>query len=85
VAGQVEEYAKVKALVLSIPDEPSEDDDGLLTASEIAMLKLNADFVVLSACNTAAGERPGAEAFSGLARILLRRSEIASRFALGSR
>jgi hypothetical protein len=32
------------------------------------MLKLNADFVVLSACNTAAGDKPGAEALSGLAR-----------------
>jgi CHAT domain-containing protein len=36
--------------------------------SEVAMLKLNADFVVLSACNTAAGDKPGAEALSGLAR-----------------
>jgi hypothetical protein len=43
-------------------------DDGLLTASEVAQLKLNADWVVLSACNTAAAEKPGAEAFSGLAR-----------------
>ena len=71
VAGQVEEFAKVKAepaLVLSIPDVPSEEDNGLLTASEVAMLKLNADFVVLSACNTAAGDKPGAEALSGLAR-----------------
>jgi len=71
VAGQVEQFAKVNAepaLVLSIPDKPSEDDDGLLTASEIAMLKLNADFVVLSACNTAAEDKPGAEAQSGLAR-----------------
>ena len=32
------------------------------------MLKLNADWVVLSACNTAAEEKPGAEALSGLAR-----------------
>jgi CHAT domain-containing protein len=31
-------------------------------------VKLNADWVVLSACNTAAGNRPGAEALSGLAR-----------------
>ena len=71
VAGEVEKFAKVKAepaLVLSIPDKPSEEDDGLLTASEVAMLKLNADFVVLSACNTAAGDKPGAEALSGLAR-----------------
>ena len=42
-------------------------DDGLLTASEVAQLELNADWVVLSACNTAAGEKPGAEALSGLA------------------
>jgi CHAT domain-containing protein len=71
VAGEVEKFAKVKAepaLVLSIPDEPSEDDDGLLRASDVATLKMNADFVVLSACNTAAGDKPGAEALSGLAR-----------------
>ena len=71
VAGDVESIAKVKAepaLVLSIPDKPTEEDDGLLKASEVAMLKLNADFVVLSACNTAAGDKPGADALSGLAR-----------------
>ena len=39
-----------------------------MKASEVAMLKMNADFVVLSACNTAAGDKPGAEALSGLAR-----------------
>jgi CHAT domain len=32
------------------------------------MLKMNADFVVLSGCNTAAGDKPGAEPLSGLAR-----------------
>ena len=53
---------------LSIPRQPSELDDGLLTASEVAQLKLNADWVVLSACNTIAGNKPGAEALSGLAR-----------------
>ena len=71
VAGEVEKFAKVKAepaLVLSIPEKPTEDDDGLLRASDVAMLKMNADFVVLSACNTAAGDKPGAEALSGLAR-----------------
>jgi CHAT domain-containing protein len=35
---------------------------GLLNASEAAQLKLNAHSVVLSACNTAAGDKPGAEA-----------------------
>jgi CHAT domain-containing protein len=61
VAGEVEKFAKVKAepaLVLSIPERPSEEDDGLLRASDVAMLKMNADFVVLSACNTAAGDKP---------------------------
>ena len=71
VAGEVEKFAKVRAepaLVLSIPEKTSDEDDGLLRASDVAMLKLNADFVVLSACNTAAGDKPGAEALSGLAR-----------------
>ena len=71
VAGEVEKFAKVKAepaLVLSIPEKPTDEDDGLLRASDVAMLKMNADFVVLSACNTAAGDKPGAEALSGLAR-----------------
>ena len=48
--------------------QPPELDDGLLAASEVAQLKLNADWVVLSACNTVAGDKPGAEALSGLAR-----------------
>src|ERR1700681_3876370 len=56
------------SLALTIPNQPSELDDGLLTASEVAQLSLNADWVVLSACNTAAGDKPGAEALSGLAR-----------------
>ncbi len=56
------------ALVLTPPEQASEQDDGLLTASEIATLALDADWVVLSACNTAAGEAVGAEALSGLAR-----------------
>ena len=56
------------ALALTLPQKPSELDDGLLTASEVAALTLNADWVILSACNTAAGAKPGAEPLSGLAR-----------------
>lgn len=56
------------ALILTPPDVATKQDDGLLTASEVANLKLNADLVILSACNTAAGEKLGAEPFSGLAR-----------------
>jgi CHAT domain-containing protein len=67
VAGDVKGLAE-PSLALTIPATPTAEDDGLLTASEIAQLRLNADFVVLSACNTIAGEKPGAEALSGLAR-----------------
>ena len=42
--------------------------DGLLTMEQILTLKLNADWVVLSACNTASGEGAGSEAVSGLGR-----------------
>jgi CHAT domain-containing protein/Tfp pilus assembly protein PilF len=67
VAGDLSGLAE-PALVLTPPPQPAEADDGLLTASEIAALKLDAEWVVLSACNTAAGAGEGAEALSGLAR-----------------
>lgn len=44
------------------------ENDGLLTASEAATLTLSARMVILSACNTAAGGAPDADALSGLAR-----------------
>ena len=56
------------ALMLTPPQMATREDDGLLTASEIAALKLDADWVILSACNTAAGESDEAEALSGLAK-----------------
>ena len=43
-------------------------EEGLLTLEDILGLKLDADWVVLSACNTAAGDGAGAEAISGLGR-----------------
>ena len=58
------------ALALAAPPagtDPAKDDQ-LLRASEAAGLTLSADWVVLSACNTAAGDSPGAEGLSGLAR-----------------
>ena len=58
-------------LLLTPPDTSTEDDDGYLSASEIAGLKLDADWVILSACNTAAGDATGAQALSGLARAFI--------------
>ena len=56
-------------LVMTPPEQATEADDGYLNASEAAQLRLNAEFVVLSACNTAASNgRPGGEGLSGLAR-----------------
>jgi CHAT domain-containing protein len=57
------------ALALSNPDVTGEkDSDGLLTLEEVLGLKLNADWVVLSACNTASPDGAGSEAVSGLGR-----------------
>lgn len=60
------------ALALSPPQTNSSDRgaDGLFEASEIATLKLDADLVVLSACNTGGGGsgKLGGESLSGLAR-----------------
>ncbi|MBM3569884.1 MAG: CHAT domain-containing protein [Alphaproteobacteria bacterium] len=42
--------------------------EGLLTMADILTLKFDADWVVLSACNTASGQGEGAEALSGLGR-----------------
>ena len=76
LAGESEAILKAKAepgLILTPPKDGTaagdlEEDDGLLTASEVAQLELDADWVVLSACNTAAGDKGDAEALSGLAR-----------------
>lgn len=59
-------------LVLTPPASADGFDDGLLTASEAAELSLAAQWLILSACNTASpGGEQGAEALSGLARAFL--------------
>jgi CHAT domain-containing protein/tetratricopeptide (TPR) repeat protein len=67
LAGQLS-AASEPGLILTPPEKASEEDDGYLTASEIAGLKLDADWVILSACNTAGGDASGGQALSGLAR-----------------
>lgn len=68
LAGEIGPAAE-PALVLTPPEAPRAGDDGLLTASEAAALKLAADWVILSACNTAASDGSASgEGLSGLTR-----------------
>jgi tetratricopeptide (TPR) repeat protein len=88
VSGELEGLAE-PALVLTPPAEPTPENDGLLTASKIATLELDADWVILSACNTAAGDgTPGAEGLSGLAKAFFyagARSLLVSHWYVGSK
>jgi CHAT domain-containing protein len=67
VPGEIDGLTQ-SALALSAPDVAGVDGDGLLTMEEILGLRLDADWVVLSACNTGTGAGAGAEAASGLGR-----------------
>lgn len=75
------------ALVLT-PPESGARGDGLLTTGEIAELKLDAELVVLSACNTAGADgSPLGEGLSGLARSFLyagSRNLLVSHWPVGS-
>lgn len=73
------------ALALSAPTVAGVEGDGLLTMDKVLSLKLNADWVVLSACNTASGDGAGAEAVSGLGRAFFyagTRSLLATNWAV---
>ena len=74
-------------LILTPPGEATRRNDGYLSASEITELKLDADWVILSACNTAAGDATSAEALSGLARAFFyaqTRALLVSHWAVSS-
>jgi CHAT domain-containing protein len=79
--------ASEPGLLLTPPQTASDIDDGYLSASEVAALKLDADWVILSACNTAAGNTSDAEARSGLARAFFyagARSLLVSHWSVNS-
>jgi CHAT domain-containing protein/tetratricopeptide (TPR) repeat protein len=59
------------ALAFPAPGSDLSTDDGLLTASEAAGLRLNADWVILSACNTAGPNGAQGDGLTGLASAFL--------------
>jgi CHAT domain-containing protein/Tfp pilus assembly protein PilF len=64
-------HPDLSGLVLSLVDEAGRPRDGLLRAGEICRLRLSADLVVLSACDTALGREVRGEGLYGLARGFL--------------
>jgi CHAT domain-containing protein/tetratricopeptide (TPR) repeat protein len=79
--------ASEPGLLLTPPASATAIDDGYLRASEVAALKLDADWVILSACNTAAGDANGGSALSGLARAFFyagARSLLVSHWSVNS-
>ncbi|MFN7159711.1 MAG: CHAT domain-containing protein, partial [Erythrobacter cryptus] len=68
VGGELEGIAEPALILSPSPVGPGEggQGDGVLTASEIARLDLAADWVILTACDSAAGFEGGVPAFSGL-------------------
>jgi len=87
MSGEISGYAE-PGLVFTPPSEASDFDDGFLTTTEITKLKLNADWVILSACNTASANKLGAEGLSGLARAFFyagARSVLASHWQVSDK
>jgi CHAT domain-containing protein len=68
---------------------PTGENNGLLTSSKIVTLKMNADWVVLSAANTASDDgTPDASALSGLVTAFFysgARSVLATHWAVATR
>jgi CHAT domain-containing protein len=61
-------HPELSGIVLSLVDEWGQPRDGFLRLHEIYNLKLDADLVVLSACQTALGKEVRGEGLVGLAR-----------------
>jgi CHAT domain-containing protein len=56
---------------LLLRSDPAHGEDGFLQASEIVQMRLNADMVVLSACDSALGPVQGEEGIAALSRAFL--------------
>jgi CHAT domain-containing protein len=76
------------SLAFTPPGVAGPQDDGLLDASEVAQLRLDADWVLLSACNTARADgKLAGESLSGLAQGFFyagARALLASHWAVAS-
>jgi CHAT domain-containing protein/tetratricopeptide (TPR) repeat protein len=70
VHGIADEKNSQRAALILLGDSKS-DEDGILEANEIIPLQMNADLVVLSACDTAVGRLQGEEGISNLSRAFL--------------
>jgi CHAT domain-containing protein len=64
-------HPELPSIVLSLVDRGGKPRDGFLQAADIYNLKLNADLVVLSACQTALGKDVRGEGLVGLTRAFL--------------
>jgi CHAT domain-containing protein len=68
VAGEIEKVTEPALVLTPGEGEANSQNDGLLTSSEIANLTLDANLVILSACNTAASDgHASGRGLSGLA------------------
>ncbi|MCI0337296.1 MAG: CHAT domain-containing protein, partial [Acidobacteria bacterium] len=65
------QYPELSGIVLSLVDEEGRPQDGFLRLHDIYNLKLGADLVVLSACQTALGKDVKGEGLIGLTRGFL--------------
>src|SRR5262249_8477826 len=68
VAGEIEGVTEPALVLTPGPPNSKSQNDGLLTANEISNLVLDANLVILSACNTAASDgHASGRGLSGLA------------------
>ena len=85
--GELNTYSE-PGLALTVGDSRNKDNNGFLSISEIVNLNLNADLVILSACNTGAPLSTYSSPFSGLASSFLAAGSnqvLASQWDVGSK